>query len=125
MTCQSLVEHTTESWAVDTHRLHPKTNNPAGKLIHDDQDPMGFEQDRFGLEQVQTPQTVFRVSKERQPRRATIAAFRSVVGGQHSADHILIQGEAKGLGLVLGDLRTAKARIAQFEFTDGLLTSKN
>jgi hypothetical protein len=32
-----LVEHAAERWTVDGHGLHPKADDPAGKLIHDDQ----------------------------------------------------------------------------------------
>ena len=39
--------------------------------------------------------------------------------GQHSADHIFVEVEAKGLGQVLGDLGAAKSGIAPLEFTDG------
>jgi hypothetical protein len=41
------------------------------------------------------------------------------VFGQHSADHIFVEVEAKGLGQMLGDLWAAKSGIAPFEFTDG------
>src|ERR1035438_2384587 len=35
-----LVEHATERWTVDGHGLHPKADDPAGKLIQDDQHPV-------------------------------------------------------------------------------------
>jgi hypothetical protein len=41
------------------------------------------------------------------------------VGGQDSADHILVDIDAKGLGQMLCDLRAAKTGIALLEFTDG------
>ena len=39
--------------------------------------------------------------------------------GQNSADHILVEVDAKGLGQVLGDLRAAKSGITPLEFADG------
>jgi hypothetical protein len=48
-----------------------------------------------------------------------VTAVGAVVRGQHSADHIFVEVEAKGLGQVLGDLRAAKSGIAPLEFTDG------
>jgi len=35
-----LVEHAAERGTVDGHGLHPKADDPAGKLIHDDQNPV-------------------------------------------------------------------------------------
>ena len=114
-----LVEHASERWPIDGNGLHPKAYDPAGKLIHDDQDPVGFEQDRFGSEQVQAPETVLRMSKQCEPRRSAISTFGSVVCCQNPTDHIFVDVDAKGLGQVLGDLRAAKAGIAPLDFTDG------
>ena len=35
-----LVEPAAERWTVDGNGLHPKADDPAGKLIHDDQNPV-------------------------------------------------------------------------------------
>ena len=74
-----LVEHPAERWTVDCNGLHPKSDDPAGKLIHDDQNPVTPQQDRFGPEQVQAPETIFGMSKQREPRRPAIPACGSVV----------------------------------------------
>ena len=114
-----LVEHAAERWPIDGNGLHPKTDDPAGKLIHDDQDPVTPQQDRFGPEQVHAPETVFGMTQERKPRRSVVTAFGVVVRCQNSADHIFVDLDAKGLGQVLCDLRAAKPGIAPFEFADG------
>ena len=114
-----LIEHAAERWPIDGNRLHPKTDDAAGKLIHDDQDPVTPQQDRFGPEQVQAPETVFGMTQEREPRRSVVTAVGAVVRGQHSADHIFVEVEAKDLGQVLGDLWAAKSGIAPLEFTNG------
>jgi hypothetical protein len=114
-----LVEHPAERGTIDGHGLHAKADDPAGKLIHDDQNPVTPQQDRFGPEQVQAPETVFGMTQEREPRRSVVTAFGAVVCGQHSADHIFVEVEAEGLGQVLGDLGAAKSGIAPLEFTDG------
>src|SRR5664279_4005181 len=97
----------------------PKPTIRRVKLIHDDQDPVTPQQDRFGPEQVQAPETVFGMTQEREPRRSVVTAVGAVVRGQHSAAHVFVEVEAKGLGQVLGDLWAAKAGIAPLEFTDG------
>jgi hypothetical protein len=39
-----LVEHAAERWTVDGNGLHPKADDAAGKLIHDDQNPVTPQQ---------------------------------------------------------------------------------
>jgi hypothetical protein len=112
------VEHAAERWPIDGHGLHPKADDPAGKLIQDDQDPVTPQQDRFGPEQVQAPETVFGMAQECELRRSVVTALGAVVRGQNSADHIFVEVEAKGLGQVLGDLWAAKSGVAPLEFTD-------
>src|SRR5664279_1154634 len=113
-----LVEHAAERWPVDCRGLHAKADDPAGKLIPDDQNPVTPQQDRFGSKQVQAPETVFGMTQEGEPRRFVLTAFGVVVCGQNSADHVFVDVEAKGLGQVLRDLRAAKSGIAPLEFTD-------
>jgi len=65
-----LIEHPAERWTVDCNGLHPKADDPAGKLIHDDQNPVTPQQDRLGPEKVQAPETIFGMTQQRKPRRA-------------------------------------------------------
>jgi len=53
-----LVEHAAERWTVDCKGLYPKADDPAGKPIHDDQNPVTPQQDRFRPEQVQVRETM-------------------------------------------------------------------
>jgi len=114
-----LVEHPAERWTVDGSGLHPKPDDPAGKLIHEDPNPVTPEQDRFGPEQVQALETVFGMTQEHEPRGSVVTAFGAVVCGQNSADHIFVEVDTKGLGQVLRDLRAAESGIPPLEFTDG------
>ena len=45
----------------------------AGVLIHDDQDPVSPQRGRFALEQIYTPEAVFHVAQEGQPRNTAPA----------------------------------------------------
>jgi hypothetical protein len=62
-----LVEHAAERLTIDGNGLHTKADNPAGKLVQDDQNPVTPQQYRFGPEQVQAPETVFGMTQEREP----------------------------------------------------------
>lgn len=114
------IEHAAERDSVYRNGLDSKADDSATELIHDDQNPVRTKQDRIGPEQVQTPQAILGVTEHRQPRRPTPAPIWVVVPGQNAANHILIDGHAKGFTEVLGDLGTAKAWIATFAFTNGL-----
>ena len=85
-----LVEHAAERGTVDCNGLHTKADDPTGKLVHDDQNPVTPQQDRFRPEQVQAPETVRGVPQEREPRRTVLLALGSIVCSQNPADHILI-----------------------------------
>jgi len=64
LTSNGLLEHSAECHAVDHPGLHAKPNDPAGVLIHDDQDPVGPQGGRFAVEQIDTPEAVLQVSNE-------------------------------------------------------------
>ena len=51
------------------------------------------QQDRFGPEQVQAPETVFGMTQERKPRRSDVTAFGAVVCGQNSTHHIFVDAK--------------------------------
>ena len=99
--------------------MNTEPDDTACELIHDHQDPVRFEQDRFGPEQVQTPEAVLGMSKQGEPRRPAVCTFRLIVCSQNSTDHIFVQVGPKGFGQVLCDLRATKARIAPLDFADG------
>src|SRR5260370_30503304 len=67
LSANGLVEHATESGAINGDGLNAKTNNPTGEDIHQDQDPMTLEEDRFGAEQINAPPTVFGLTQEGEP----------------------------------------------------------
>src|ERR1039457_5104368 len=96
-----LVEHAAERGTVDCHGLHAKADDPPAKLIHDDQNPVPPQQDRFEPEQIQAPETVLGMTQERKPRRSEVTAFGAVVCGQNSTHHIFVEVDTKGLGQVL------------------------
>ena len=63
------VEHPTECHTIDRARMDAEPNYPARVLIHDDQDPVGPQRGRLTPEQICTPEAVFHVAQESQPKR--------------------------------------------------------
>lgn len=56
-----VVEHSAQRRSIDGSSLYSETNDPPRELIHDDQDPMGIENEGFAAEQIDAPQAVFRM----------------------------------------------------------------
>ena len=66
-----VVEHPAKSDTINGSGMDAEPDDPAGVLIHDDQDPVGPQGGRFAPEQIDTPETILQVTKESQPRRTT------------------------------------------------------
>ena len=99
VTSVGLIEHATKGHAVHGNGLHAKANDPAAILVHDYQNPVRFEEDRFGPEQVQTPKTIFRVAQEGQPGGAAMPPLWAIVAGQNATfrtGKVLIKGSQVG-----------------------------
>jgi len=94
----------------------PNPNDPARALIHDDQDPVGPQRGRLTPEQIHTPEAVFHVAQERQPRGATGVLARPVVIGENPANHVFVDLDVERQGDVLGDSRTAPVGITLLHF---------
>src|SRR5947207_5005387 len=76
------VEHPTESDTIDRAGMDAEPNDPARALIHDDQDPGGPRGGRLTPEQIHTPEAVFHVAQEGQPRGTTEVRAGLVVIGE-------------------------------------------
>jgi hypothetical protein len=119
-TADGLVEHAAQSQAVDIACLHAKANDPPAELVHDDQYPVSFQENRLRPKQVQAPETILRVAQEREPRRAIVVRFWTVVGGQDSSYQILVDFGAEGFGELLRNSRATEARVTLLESDNGL-----
>ena len=113
-----VVEHSAQRYPIYRTCLNAEADDPASELIHHDEDPMRPQHDGFAPEQINTPQAVFHVPDERQPRRATGSRLRSIVFGEHPADHILVDLDAEGPPDDERNLRATEPWIALLEFKD-------
>ena len=106
------VEHPAECDTVDGSGMDAEPNDPAGILIHHDQDPVGPQGGRFAPEQIQTPETVFYVANEGQPGRATGVVSRPIMNVQDPANHVLIDFDTESQSDLFRNSRTAPSGIA-------------
>jgi hypothetical protein len=56
------VENPAKSDPIDSYSLGSEANDPACALIHHDQDPVGWQGDRFAPEQIDTAEAVLGVA---------------------------------------------------------------
>ena len=113
------VEHPAKRHPIDGTGMDAEPNDPAGILIHDDQDPVGPQRGRFAPEQIETPEAVFPVTNEGQPRWPPGVLFRPIVGGENPANKVFVDGDVKSQGNLLSDARTAPGGIALLHLDDG------
>src|SRR5580700_7576579 len=112
------VEHATECDPIDPARLNAEPNGPARILIHDHQDPVGPHRGRLAPEQIYTPEAVFHVAQESQPRGTTGALSRRVVLSENPSNHVFVDCKVEGQGDLFSDSRTTPAGIPLLHFHD-------
>ena len=120
LTANGLVEHATESGAINGDGLNAKTNNPTGEDIHQDQDPMTLEEDGFGAEQVKAPQTVFGLTQEGEPGWAIVLSLWTIMRRQNPPNGVLVEVRSEGCIELLGNSTTAKPWISSLQLQDDL-----
>ena len=114
------VEHPTECDTIDRARMDAEPNDAARILIHDDQHPVGPQRGRLAPEQIYTPEAVFHVAQESQPRGTTGALSRRVVLSENPSNHVFVDGDGESQGNLLSDARTAPGGIALLHLDDGI-----
>ena len=106
------VEHAAKCHAIDGSGVDAEPNDPAGVLIHDDQDPAGPQRGRFAPEQIYTPEAVLHVANEGQPGWTTGVLFRPIVAGENPSNDVFVDGDVESQGNLLSDSRAAPGGIA-------------
>src|SRR5450759_1416924 len=113
------VEHAAKCDTIDGSGMDAEPNDPAGLLIHDDQDPVGPQGGRFAAEKLKTAEAVFPVAKEGQPGWPSGVLFRPIVAGENPSNNVFVDGDLKSQGNLLSDSRTAPGGIALLHRDDG------
>ena len=69
------IEHLAQRHAVYDAAVHAKTHDAPRPLVHHDEHPVRVENGRFAPKQIKTPQTVLRVTQDREPGRPAASGF--------------------------------------------------
>src|SRR5262249_31328358 len=83
--------------AVHDAAMHAKAHDAARELIHDDQHPVGPQHCRLAAKQVETPQTVLRVTEHGEPGRPSRVWLRPVPRGENAPHDILVDGDVEAI----------------------------
>lgn len=63
----NMIEHTAQSGTVDITGMNAKADNSPCELVHDNQDPVGFEENGLAPEQIDTPETILYMADKGEP----------------------------------------------------------
>src|SRR5438093_686850 len=61
------IEHPAQPDAIHSAAMHAKAHDATCPLVHHDEHPVCAEDGRFASKQIETPQTVFRMTEDREP----------------------------------------------------------
>ncbi len=77
-------------------RVDPKHDDPTCALVHNDDDPMRFESKGLTPKEIDTPQTIFCLTNEGQPRWPTIPLWAKVPSSIFPLHHGLMKFQKRG-----------------------------
>jgi hypothetical protein len=104
------IEHVAQCDAIHDATVHAKAHDAPRTVVHHDEHPMCVQDGRFAPKQIKTPQTVLRVTKDREPGRPRRVWFWLVPSRENASHHILVEGNTEGQGDLLRDPWTAPDR---------------
>jgi hypothetical protein len=112
------IEHLAQRHTVYDAAVHAKTHDAPRPLVHHDEHPVRVEDGRFAPKQIKTPETVLRVTKDREPGRLRRVLFWPVPSGENPPHHVLVHGNTEGQGDLLRDPWTSPGRVPLFHVDD-------
>ena len=90
------VEHATQGLSINVTRLNTEPDDPTGKLINNNEYPVGPECGGLAAEQVHTPKAIFGVTDEGKPGWSAMTWIRPVVLCQYASDNVFTELNIKG-----------------------------
>ena len=99
--------------AIDIARVYSEADDASGELVHDHENAVAREQNGLAAKQIDTPQAVFHVTDESEPRgSATTTSCWAIVLD------VLVDVETEGLGDNKSDSQAAESGIVLLELDD-------
>jgi hypothetical protein len=109
-----LIEHSAQPDAIHDTTMHGKAHDATRAVVHDDENPVGAQDGGFASKQIETPQTVLRVTEDGEPGRPSRVWSRLAPNGKNAPHHILGDGNREGQGDLLSNPWTPASRVPPF-----------
>ena len=113
------IEHPAQRQAIHDAAVHAKSDDPTRALVHHDENPDRPQYRGFAPKQIETPQTVLRMTEKREPGRPRRIWFGLVPHGENAPNNVLVDGNAERQGDLLRDPWTTPSGIPLFHLNDG------
>src|SRR6059036_3688024 len=105
------IEHLAQRNAIYDAAVHAEAHDAPRTVVHHDEHPVCVQCRRLASKQIKTPQTVLRVTKDREPGRPRRVWFRLVPSRENASHHVLVDGDTEGQRDLLRDPWTAPDRV--------------
>src|SRR5262252_4667205 len=115
-----LPEHMAYRLSIDNSTVDPKPDNAPRELVHNHENPVRAQGQGFKPKQVGTPQTVLRMSEERQPGLSGRIGFGTIIDGKNPPNHVFVDFDAECESYLLGNSATAPTPVTPFHLNDGV-----
>lgn len=113
-----MIEHPTDSDAVDIRCLNTDSYDPTREEVHDEHHPEALQRDGLTSKQIDTPQTIASLCHHREPRGPLPSGLRTVVLCENPPYDVLVDLDTECMGHLLSDARTAESWIAALHLQD-------
>lgn len=86
--------------------MHPEAEDAPGELIHDDHDPVAFQENGLAPEEIHALQARVQMPEDREPGGPGDPGAWPVVLDNDPSDHVFVDVNAEIMGDLLSDPRT-------------------
>ena len=114
-----VIKHSAQDRTIHIACVYSKADDPAGALIHHHHNPVRFQRDGLGTEQVETPKTILGMTEGGQPGWSAVSWARLVVCSKNSPDGVFVQAKLESQVDLLGNAGTTVSRVVFRHLYDG------
>src|SRR5713226_6376729 len=90
VTSSRSIEHPAQPHAIHDAAMNAKAHDATRALVHHDENPVRAQYGGFASKQIKTPQTVLRVTEDREPGRPSRVWSWLIPNGENAPHHILV-----------------------------------
>ncbi len=116
---RGLIEHLAKRGSIDIASMNTKADDAPCKLVHDNKDPVGLEENGLAPEQIDAPEAIFHMADKGEPR-GPISGILAKVFGKYPSHDVFIDVDAKSPCDFQGDPGSAELGISALHLQNKL-----